>query len=138
MSGGPSASGILAYGYALGGGDDGWKVQGAGEFGELPAAVDWYDPDEDDDFESAAMDRLRAAGVGVEVVAYCSHAYPMFFLAAKSFNVAQGHTKGIDMAELLQASQSGDWDAKLQAALEALGITPLQERPSLHLCSYLG
>lgn len=28
-------------------------------------------------------------------------------------NVAQGHTKGIDMAELLQASQTGDWDAKL-------------------------
>ncbi|MGC5003948.1 hypothetical protein [Streptomyces sp. DT203] len=84
-----------------------------------------------DDFPTLAMDRLLATSgfteqwadhkpgyfdrmeeaqqqIGVEIVAYCSHAFPMYFLAAKSFNVAQGHTKGIDMAELVEASQSSD------------------------------
>ena len=55
---GQSTNGILAYGYDLGG-EEGWKLQGLGEYDELPA-LDWYDPDneEGDDLQSAAERRL--------------------------------------------------------------------------------
>jgi hypothetical protein len=40
-----AAVGILAYGYDLGGVEDGWKVREAGEYGQLE--LDWLPSDED-------------------------------------------------------------------------------------------
>lgn len=159
---GQSTNGILAYGYDLGG-DDGWKLQGAGEYGELPPLA-WYDTDEESGygFQSAAETRLLAeiagftetwsrdnegyfdrekaaqARVGVELDSYCSGEYPMFLLAAKVITVHRGDAETIDIADLAAAPAREAWDDKLRAALAALGITPTQEQPKWLLCSYWG
>ena len=52
-----STDGILAYGYDLGEGFQ--KIQGAGEYGELPP-LPWFDAESDDMIE-AAEHRLLAA-----------------------------------------------------------------------------
>lgn len=158
---GQSANGVLVYGYDLGG-DEEWKVQGAGEFGE-PPAVDWFDPDDEegDHFQAAAQRRLLAeiagfaeewsagddgyfdrekaakARVGVEFVTYCSHDYPMYVLAAKAITVDQGYVNDIDMAGLVQAPAREGWDEKLRAAIAALGLTPTQEQAKWLLVSRL-
>ncbi|MGW2010910.1 hypothetical protein [Streptomyces nigrescens] len=158
---GQSTDGILAYGYDLGG-DDGWKIREAGEYGELPA-FDWYDEEaEDGDFQEAAEKRLLAevagfaeewssgndgyferereakARLGVEFDTYCSGDYPMFLLATKVITVRRGDIKAIDMADLAVTPEMNQWDEKLRAALNALGITPTQEQAQWLLCSYWG
>ena len=151
---GQSTNAILAYGYDLGGGDDGWKIHQAGEYGELPE-LDWYDAEneEGDDLMSAGERRLRAeiagfteqwhsgnegyfdrerdadASVGVKIESYCSGEYPMWLLATKIITVYRGDCKTIDMAELAEAPHIQGWDARLAAASQALGITPTQDRP---------
>lgn len=159
---GQSTNGILAYGYDLGGEED-WKIQGVGEYSELPD-LDWFDPEneEGDDFQSAAERRLLAeiAGfteewssgnegyferereakgrLGVEFGTYCSGEYPMFLLATKVITVRRGYIETIDMADLAVAPTREGWDDKLRVALAALGITPTQEQPKWLLCSYWG
>ena len=44
----------------------------------------------------------------------------------------------VDFAALEQARTEGDWDAKLAHAIQALGVTPKQERPKWLLVSYWG
>lgn len=157
---GQSTNAMLVYGYHLGGGD-GWELQGLGEYGELPA-LDWYDPEdaEGDDFQSAAERKLLAeiagfterwspdvdgywdrereakARVGVEFDTHCSGEYPMFLLATKVITVYRGSVKEIDPATDLAVEP--DWDTKLRAALDALGINPTQEQACWTLCSYWG
>lgn len=156
---GQSTNGILAYGYDLGG-EEGWKLQGLGEYGELPD-LPWLEEDEDD-FQSAAERRLLAeiagftetwsnsndgyfqrkreakARVGVEFDSYCSGDYPMFLLATKVITVYRGDCKHIDMAALAVEPEMNGWDEKLRAALTALGITPTQEQAQWLLVSYWG
>ena len=160
---GQSTDGILAYGYDLGGDDSGWKIQQAGEYGELPT-LPWFDPENEDgdDFQSAAerhllaeiagfterwakgnegyWDREKAAkaGVGVQFDSYCSGGYPMFLLATKVITVHRGSVEDIDMAALAIEPEMNGWDDKLHAALTALGITPVQAEPRWLLASYWG
>jgi hypothetical protein len=154
---GVSTDAILAYGYDLGGDEDGWKVREAGKYGELE--LDWLD--EEDDFTEQAMDRIRAAAgftetdwqaegyfdrkhaaeaaAGVEIEMYCSDEAPMYLLAAKVHTVSRGHIK--DAAALMAGADDAtrrEWDAKLAAAVAALGMTPVQEKPAWLLCSYWG
>lgn len=156
-----STDGILAYGYDLGG-SEGWKIEGLGEYGEMPELA-WYDEESDTaDFQDAAERRLLAelagftetygdghdgyfgrerevkARLGVEFETYCSDSYPMFVLATKVITVYRGSVEHIDMAELVVAPEMNGWDEKLRAALTALGITPVQAKPSWLLCSYWG
>jgi hypothetical protein len=157
---GVSTDAILAYGYDLGGDEGGWKVAGAGEYGELD--LPWLDDEaEDYAFGEAAMDRILAAAgftetdyraegyydrkhaaearAGVEIETYCSGDYPMYLLAAKVHTVARGFIK--DAAALLAEADEAtlrEWDAKLAGAVAALGMTPVQERPTWLLCSYWG
>lgn len=154
-----STDGILAYGYDLGG-SEGWKLQGCGEYGELPE-LPWFNEESDDDFQSAAERRLLAeladftetdwqvdgyfarerdakAQLGVKVDTYCSGEYPEFLLATKVITVHRGDVKHIDMTELAAAPEANGWDDKLQAALAALGITPTQENAKWLLASYWG
>lgn len=157
---GRSTDAILAYGYDLGG-SDGWKVHDAGEYGELPA-LNWYTPDEDaDEFQEAAERQLltqiagftetdwQAEGyfarqreakalTGVEFETYGSGDYPMLLLAAHVTTVRFGDCEEIDPVDLQQRPERKDWDAKLTAALGALGIRPTQERARWLLCSYWG
>lgn len=56
---GESSTGILTYGYYLGGNDDGWKIKNLGEYGDwIPFWIDKSeigDPD-DDDYEGSGID----------------------------------------------------------------------------------
>lgn len=155
---GQSTNGMLAYGYDLGG-DDGWKLQGLGEYGEFPE-LPWLD--EDEGFQESAERRLLAeiagftetwssgnegyferereakARLGVAFDTHCSGDYPMYLLATKVITVYRGSVKDIDMAALAVEPEMNGWDEKLRAALAALGITPQQPEPRWLLCSYWG
>lgn len=157
---GQSTNAMLVYGYHLGGGDSGWELENLGEYGELPA-LPWY-RDEDSDFQEAAerqllaqlvgftetrqpgsngyFERKRAAKarLGVEFETHCSGSYPMYLLIAKGITAYRGKVEPIDVTALTAEVKEKDADAKLRAALEALGITPKQERPGWLLCSYWG
>ena len=156
---GQSTNAMLAYGYNLGGEED-WKIQGLGEYGEFPELL-WLNEDEHD-FQEAAERHLLAelagftetwssgnegyhdrereakARVGVEFDTHCSGDYPMYLLATKVITVYRGDAKSIDMTALAVEPQANGWDEKLRAALTALGITPTQERAQWLLCSYWG
>lgn len=157
---GQSTDAILAYGYDLGSNESGWKIREAGEYGELPA-LPWYGPQGDDDFQSAAERRLLAdiagftetdwqvdgyfarereakARLGVTFDTYCSGDYPMYLLATHVTTVYRGDTEHIDPADMLRRPAAEGWDAKLTAAVTALGITPVQAEPQWLLCSYWG
>lgn len=157
---GTSTNAVLAYGYNLGGADAGWAFREVGEYGE--AALDWYDPEAEDDegFASAAAARLLASvgftekwgdnpdgnyfereraaakSLGVELESYCHGEYPMYVLAAKVITVYRGGAEILDPAEL--AKIPPEWNERLAAAVTALGITPTQERPAWVLVSYWG
>jgi hypothetical protein len=154
---GQSTNGILLYGYNLAGGDSEWQVREVGEYGELQ--LDWYDntSDEADDFETQAEKRLLAsvgftekwapgvegywdrereakARLGVEFESYCSGEYPMYALAAKG-SVQTAHRGDCDPVDF---TVQPDWDDKLRAALEVLGMTPTQDKAKWLLCSWWG
>lgn len=155
---GMSASGILAYGYNLGGGD-GWEIAETGEYGE--PALDWFDPEaEDTDFVTEAEKRLLAAAgftetdwqvdgyfareraakaaLGVEFESYCSGDYSQYVLATKVITVSWGEVEPIDVTALQCEPVENHWDDRLRAAVSTLGLTPKQEKPAWLLCSYWG
>jgi len=161
---GTSTNAMLIYGYDLGS-EEKWLLEGAGEWGEFPK-VDWYDSEsedgEDEGFYEAVEDRLlrviggftetdwQAEGYfdrkrearkklgGVEIETHCSGDYPMYVLSAKRITAYRGDVETIDFIALEAEVQESDADAKLQAALDALGVRPLQAQPKWLLCSYWG
>jgi hypothetical protein len=158
---GQSTNAMLVYGYNLGG-DDGWELEGCGEYGEMPA-LDWYNPDDPDgdDFQAAAERRLLAeiagfteewsrenegyfdreraakAQLGVEFDTHCSGECPMYLLATKVITVYRGGAKPLDLVALDAEAAAKGWNATLEAATRALGITP-KTGPGWILCSYWG
>lgn len=157
---GMSTNAMLVYGYHLGSDDGGWLLEGVGEYGELPT-LDWHDSDSDDaDFGTDIELRLLAsvgftetdwstdgyydrkreaqARLGVELESHCSGDYPMWLLAAKGITAYRGDAKEIDFQALQAEVEQAGADAKLQAALDALGLRPTQARPQWLLCSYWG
>ncbi|GCE02198.1 hypothetical protein [Embleya hyalina] len=155
---GVDTNAILAYGYDIGGGEP-WRIREAtGANGEIE--LDWYDPDSDGFIElcrerlmagvgitarrpprdETGFERERAAreALGVEFETYCSDGQPMYLLAAHAIIVARGDIKTIDLDALRAVPGREGWDAKLAAAVAALGITPTQDRPRWLLCSYWG
>jgi hypothetical protein len=150
---GQSTNAMLVYGYHLGG-EEGWQLEGAGEYGELPRLA-WYDPEsEDSDFQEAAERRLLAelagftdyftreraakAQLGVEFETHCSGDYPMFLLIAKGLTAYRGDVEEIDFGALAAEVEESGAEAKLRAALDALGVRPLQAQAKWLLCSYWG
>jgi hypothetical protein len=158
---GTSTNAMLMYGYHLGGDEGGWEMEGAGEYGGLPA-VPWYDPDaEDGDIVELMMhhllaeiagftetdwkadgyfDRKRVAEqqVGVTIESHCSGEFPMWVLCAKAITAYRGDVHVVDPPWLISEPVKRDWTEKLNAAIEALGIRPTQQRPEWLLCSYWG
>jgi len=133
---GTSTDAILAYGYDLGE----WnKIEGAGEFGEN-LTLPWLDDDSDDSYREQAERCLLTskAHLGVKFETYCSDQVPMEILAAKVITVSRGDCETLDLAALMAEPAEHDWDDKLRAACEALGITPTQEQPGWLLVSYRG
>jgi hypothetical protein len=158
---GQSTDGILAYGYDLGGEEEGWTVREAGEYGEL--SLDWLpDPEAEEgyDIPDLMLTRLleasgfaetdwqaggyfarkhaAEAALGVEIESYCSGEYPLYLLAAKVITVNRGDVKPVDMAALSDPAVLAAYDAKLASALHVLGVTPVQDKPAWLLCSYWG
>ena len=156
---GQATDAILAYGYDLGEGMQ--NIREAGEFGEL-SELPWYDEEQDDGIVEAAerylltqvagftetwgerregyFDREREAKarLGVVIETYCSGSCPMYVIAAHVTTVKRGDVEAIDPLDLAQRPEAKGWDEKLRAALDALGITPTQERAQWLLCSYWG
>lgn len=152
---GVSTDAMLLYGYDLGSGEE-WKIEGVDQYGVLERA--WLG--EDDEFSEAAM-RVLLASIGftetdwqvegffrrqreaeerlvVSLESHCSDEYPMWVLAAQKVVASRGTALVVDFAELDAQRQAGDWDDKLRAALEALGITPTQAEPCWLLASNWG
>lgn len=149
---------ILAYGYDLGGPGAEWKVRESGEYGEL--ALAWFDNDGEDGFVQAAERRLLAAvgfteiwtrladgyydrereakeRLGAKFESYISLEDPQYILAAHAISVDwDDDAKVLDLTALQREPADHGWDAKLQAALDTLGLTPKQEQPGWLLVPY--
>lgn len=161
---GVSTDAILAYGYDLGGEEE-FKVREVDEYGGLlPGTGDWApDPEAEEDYdliEMAERHLLEASGftetyedgrdgyfgresaakeaLGVEFAAYCSDESTMYVLAAKVLTANRGYVQDAGVFILAAEAARPEMDRKLRAALEVLGITPVQEKPAWLLCSYWG
>jgi hypothetical protein len=145
------ATGILAYGYDLGGGSQEWKV--AEITGDNQSTLDWFLVDEDaDDFrdqaEACLVDRLgdftdtdpaaqdyyqnyaRAlVDVGITVDTHGDDDDPSYVLAAHLSSASSTLPQELSLDRLEQRRTTEDWDGKLADALTALGLTPAQDRP---------
>jgi hypothetical protein len=75
---------------------------------------------------------------GISLTSYCSGDYPMYILATHEITVYRGDVEHIDMAALTEQARTEQWDAKLQRALDVIGIHPTQARPCWLLASYWG
>jgi hypothetical protein len=146
----------LVYGYALGGDEGGWEVQEAGEYGQWEP--DWLNAENDDlitdaekvllasvgftetDWEAEGyFDRQRAAEkrLGVTFVPHGGE-FSCWALVCHEITVEWGEAAEVDLTSLMAAVGEGGWDAKLAAAVEALGATPKQGRPSWLLLAFWG
>lgn len=155
---GTSTNAVLAYGFNLSDGDD-WLIKEVGEYGQ--PVIDWYDDREEaedgfvaqaetkllislagftethwsaDGYYDRKIDAEQRLGVGFEH--YCHGDYPMYVLAAHVITVRRGDSLLLDLNELATEPERQGWDAKLDAAVKALGITPTQAKPGWVLCSY--
>lgn len=148
----------LVYGYDLGGVEDEWKVREANEYGGL--ALDWLGEDTDDVID-AMEERLLAVAAGfteplpaegrgdyyarrraaksslrVGISWYGVSGYNGYLLAAHTIHVWGAEV--VDLAALEAHPARPKWDAALAAAVEALGVTPTQEKPGWLLCADYG
>lgn len=158
---GVASDGILTYGIKLGSSEDGWAIAEVDEWGQWEP--DWYNEEDDEAEEGlieAASQKLLAANgfaedfavsdgyferkrqaearVGIDFKLYCHFEYPMYVLSAHSITANRGDAIEIDWAALEQRRVAEDWDGKLRAACEVLGITPTQEQPKWLLVSLMG
>ena len=169
---GIDVSGLLVYGYDLGGSEESWKILQADEWGT--PEVDWYaEPENDEEveyglgdyagFAGAMWDRLVAASgfteiateadyggyydrrrefekaMGVELVDYGHCDFTSYILAApRQITAYLGEVTPVNMEELQSMLFTFKWDQKLRDALEKIGITPKQEKPTWLLASSYG
>lgn len=156
---GRSLTAKLVYGYDLGGAEDEWKVREANEYGGL--TLDWLDEDTDDvigDMERRILavvagftetwetsddgkgffrrKRAAEATLGVKFGSYGVSDYSAYLLSAHSVDVRGAEV--MDLAALESHPDRPQWDAALTAAIQALGITPMQEKPGWLLCASYG
>lgn len=163
---GQSTNGILAYGFDVGGPEEGWKIEESDEYG------DWNPPwleearqqasEKEREFvclDEVAEERLLALAGFTETnwqvdgyhvrkreaeknacafVTHCSGSYPMYLLAAWSKEVHRGSVEDIDFYDLERQRAEQDWDCRLTAALADLGMTPKQPEARWMLVSYWG
>jgi len=157
----------LAYGYTLGGDDGGWEfheVYGDDEYEQgYGPKLDWYDSDDEggEGFQEQAMTRLLATagftetdwradgyyerrweaekrlGVQFERTGYEGGDLLLIVRQEEEFDAYCGDVEEIDPGALT-AVGNADADALLAAALQALGITPNQEKAAWLLTVYYG
>jgi hypothetical protein len=147
----------LAYGYALGTGED-FKVAERAGYGNL--SVDWWNED-GGGFETQAWKRLWDAipekpevehewkredaarkHWGVDIVNSGTYDYPGFILVPteggsyKSVEWSDSMTLDVDVMRDQPAALR--WDATLAAALQVLGLTPTQDGPKWLVFPFYG
>lgn len=142
----------LVYGYDLGS-DETPKVREVGEYDSLQA--DWMKRDDDgfvnEDLGDAVIRRLYEAipgaepglaerwqqidpvrdyfGVWIEDHGWVSDGQASYALVAAEFSVWGGESVVLDPAELQRQEEQGQYDQKLDRALEVLaGMTPSRRR----------
>lgn len=138
---GMSSSGILAYGYDLGGPENGWNFPDL-DYGEwLPPGIseddvdfefdEWAEPkllasagfDEDDESNGWAERRKAARQrIGVEVIHSGSYDYFRAYLVTWHDDGYGFDPKTIDFAELNRQRIEEDWDGKLANAAKVLEL----------------
>lgn len=142
---GVSTDALLVYGFDLGGPGVGWLVHEAS--GDDRWAPAWCDPEHAYGVLGPAEVELRALGdqrgwptvFGESAVRLETHGHPNFpgyLLVAHVVTAYRGTAQVIDRSELERLRFVEDWDGRLNAACETLGITPVQERPAWLLASY--
>jgi hypothetical protein len=143
---------ILAFGYDLGAHGKA-KLKEYDKFFGLPD-VAWYDrgPENYSFIEQAENCLLTAAGVeftesadldpllkqhlGVWFERYGWDGEPNYVLTGYVLEASWDDTKPIDFAELNKQAVQHRLDTKLADALDTLGITPTQQRPTWLLCAF--
>lgn len=152
---GQSSTGLLYYGYDLGGEDRGWNLANLSTYDE-PPTVPWWTYDEDDEdnsfadaltvelyrkylgrevdwaWDSEAEKQLKVEH-GLMVETYGHYDYPGHVLATRRF-VAYGY--GSEIIELDGGSTERE-SARVLLALEHLGLTPIG-KPGWVLASSFG
>lgn len=153
---GYSTDGIFAYGYDLGGDEEGWNFPGL-DYGEWRPAEIEGDEEACDDFDFAewveakllvaqgftetdrdadgyyTRKREARAQLGIEVIHHGSIDYTAFLLTVFNQSASRGSPEDVDIATLATRRVVEFWDGKLAAALEVLGlpqpIYPKSHRP---------
>jgi hypothetical protein len=138
-----STDGVLAYGYNLGGADDGWSGLAEDHDGNDGLDDDWealttrlyssIPADAIADEMSAEEAVMTYYGVAFEI--HCSCEYAMYLLVSHHIVAARGDAVELDLATLAAMPAANDWDTKLNRAIEVLGIKPKQARPGWLLAS---
>lgn len=145
----------LAYGYDLGSNEDWWLAEATEECGGL--ALDWYDDESSDGFETQLINRLYALipdapateydfqreepvvqHWGVALTSAGTYESSSHILCAtdpdRDFlpgyrSVEWSDTMTLDLDDMAATPARHGWDAKLTAVLAALGITPVRPDP---------
>lgn len=145
-------SGILAYGYDLGGRGKGWKLIGASEYGDYD--FPWYNI-QHQDWENQALNLLLKSIVGFDQVWVHGIEYHKQFKAAcdklRMLIVMYGSFDYPGYILTTDLFKTPDWDSKivrpfldhsaseiLDVGLAALGIQPTQSQPEWILASFYG
>ncbi|MBO2464034.1 hypothetical protein J4709_41340 [Actinomadura sp. LCR2-06] len=122
-------SGIVAYGYDLGGGTTGWKVR---EVDAVGLTVAWA---EDADASDSLEDLMPSARhLGVELQPYGDdEEQQQYLLVTRVFIIHQ--TEVLDLTALTEPHDYPAWDEALRQALELVELTPIQRQPAWLGCS---
>ncbi len=122
---------VLVYGIALGDDEAVGNTEGPeGAFGPvIPGPADWI----------ATMNAKVAAavGLGLTVVWHGCLEEPSYILAADWLRVSWEELEPVHPAAMA-AHPTGDWDVRLKAALDALGLEPEDPEPGWFLTAALG
>lgn len=157
---GMSPSGILSYGYDLGGVEGEWNFKNLNSDGE--PNVPWW-PKEDEESvdipdridtlllasigftetnwsESGFWERKREAQsrLGLDTTANGSDYYSGILLVTWHASVSWGETSVINFDKLNVQRLDEDWDGKLDRALEILGLEPEADHAQWLLATYYG
>lgn len=123
-------SGLIVYGYDLGGAATGWKVR---ETDPVGLTTEWA-YDEDVSALEEVMPPVEHLGVGLQP--YGNDRERQWLLAARTISTAP--TEILDLTTLTGPHDHSACDAALSHALEVVGLTPFQKHPMWLGCMSCG